>query len=152
MFRFFEPLQKKLRLELTCMAVGPNSEHPVQVEIGGNIRTFSPTRSLATHYMDFGLDRAERTIKFTPPFPTSPASLDDRDRDRRRLGIGFVELTVISDEPAAVVHSGLSEPRIPRRTSSEEAVVWDGIYSKEDPWGYKAEIIRGLTASDPACQ
>ena len=34
-----------------------------------------------------------------PSSPISPASLDNSIRDDRRLGLGFVELTLISNEP-----------------------------------------------------
>lgn len=136
---FFEPLPKKLRLELTCWASSPNAGRPVLVEIGGNIRTFSPTPSIATYEIDFALDRAERTIEVHPPAPTSPASLDASNRDQRRLGIGFVELTLVSEEPWVGHTAGPLGPRVLPRINREEAAIWEGIFSEEDPWNYKCE-------------
>ena len=90
LLRFFEPLPESFRLNLTCMAFGPNAGHPVRVEIGNNTQVFSPTPSVATYGMEFVLDRPERSIKLCPPSPTSPglrwtrgmATNDDWNRAR----------------------------------------------------------------------
>jgi peptidoglycan/xylan/chitin deacetylase (PgdA/CDA1 family)/SAM-dependent methyltransferase/GT2 family glycosyltransferase len=135
--RFFDPLPKKLRLELTCMAFGPNAGNLVLVEIGGNNRTFSPTTSTATYEIDFVLDRAERTIRIYPPSPASPQSLDPRISDDRRIGIGFVELTLVSNESATAEAIGPAATRAHPPTNRAEVTYWDGVYSQEDPWNYR---------------
>ena len=109
---------------------GPNAGQPVLVEIGNDTQTFSPTPSAATYGMEFVLDHAERTIKLYPPSPTSPASLDASNGDHRRLGIGLLELTLLSDEPAVADGADVSPSRTQSATDREDAAIWEGVFSK----------------------
>ncbi|MBV9286732.1 MAG: polysaccharide deacetylase family protein [Hyphomicrobiales bacterium] len=137
--QFLDVLPRKLRLELTCIATDPNAGRPVVVEIGENRQIFEPTKSLATYRIDFVLDLPEQTIRFIPPAPTSPAALGVNDRDHRRLGIGFVELTIISVAAAPADVADPIAPRVVAPTRREEDAYWDGVYSQEDPWGYQGD-------------
>lgn len=137
--RFRDPLPKTLRLELTCRAYGPNAGRPSVVEIGAARQTFTPTESFATYELDFVLDRPERTIRIHPASPTSPAELDVREHDNRRLGLMFLELTITSEEPPAPGAGRESGARPHPRASQAELAFWDRLYSQEDPWNYKAD-------------
>ena len=142
--RFFDPLPKKFRMELTCVASGANADRPVRVEIGDNVKFFSPTAAVATYEIDFALDRAERTIKLYPSRPTSPASLDTSSSDRRRLGIGLCRTY---PHLGCTLGMGVQRSRVCRYaqpgTDRQEIAYWQSFYSKEDPWGYRAPYEQG---------
>jgi hypothetical protein len=140
--RFFHQLPRKLRLELTCMAFGPNADHPVGIEIGECARTFVPVSSTASYRINFSLDRAERTIKIRPPAPTSPASLDGRVDDDRLLGIGLVELKIVSTEPEPAERAESSGAQGSHRSDLEETAFWERFHGKEDPWNYAGDYER----------
>lgn len=137
MLQFFEPLPMKFRLLVTCMAFGPNADHPVLVEIGQNTRTFTPTASVATYSMDFVLNYPERTVNLYAPSPTSPASLNYGNNDGRRLGIGLVELKLLPDGPVVANSADRSILPSRSRTNHDESAYWDDLYSKVDPFDYK---------------
>src|SRR5262249_8163035 len=88
--RFLDMFPTKFRLELTCRSYGPNSDHPVMVQADDQVRFFWPVHDIATHSMEFELDRPARTITILPSAPASPASRNESN-DLRRLGIGLAE-------------------------------------------------------------
>ncbi|HVY15495.1 MAG TPA: polysaccharide deacetylase family protein [Rhodopila sp.] len=132
MFRFFDALPLKFRLELTCMAFGPNANRPIRIEIGECERTFTPIAASGTYRINVALDRPERTIRIRPPAPTSPGSLDERIQDDRLLGIGFVELKIVPVEVAHATRDG-------HRDDPAEASFWEAAYRQVDPWNYRTD-------------
>jgi hypothetical protein len=94
---FRSPLPPKFTLYLIGHAHRGNHELPVQVSAGGASATLKlSARTRACRYsvaMESG--GTARSLEFVIPNPCSPASLDSRSRDMRRLGIGLVRLDIV---------------------------------------------------------
>ncbi|WP_156394338.1 DUF7024 domain-containing protein [Mesorhizobium sp. Root172] len=90
---FVKPLPKKFVLHLTASAFGPNVGRPVSVHIGSQSATFALSKSVQEIAIPFENSEASTSISFSIPNPISPKELG-LNEDRRKLGIGFRQLSV----------------------------------------------------------
>lgn len=99
-FRFKQPLPRKFTLEITADGFGPNAGVPIPVKIGSVAKTLTIAPSIAnkvsTYRLEFETDGLADTIEITPPNPTSPNELDPKNGDKRKLGIFFYSLKIVS--------------------------------------------------------
>lgn len=92
-FTFKNKLPSNFKLVITAQAFGPNDGQPVKVKVGSISQTFviKNTAEPTTYTLTF--DKVDSdVILFTPPSPTSPASVNKDTPDLRKLGIGFISL------------------------------------------------------------
>jgi phosphoglycerol transferase len=99
-FRFRQPLPRKFTLEIAADGFGPNAGVPIPVKVGGVAKTFTVTsfvvNKVNTYRLEFETDGLADTIEIAPPNPTSPNELDPKNGDKRKLGIFFYSLKIIS--------------------------------------------------------
>ena len=94
---FRSPLPRSFTLHLIGHAYKSNHLLPVRVSAGGEPATLvMSARARACRYrvaLQSGADA--HTLVFEIPNPASPASLDPRAQDTRRLGIGLLRLDIV---------------------------------------------------------
>jgi phosphoglycerol transferase len=97
-FTFKDKLPAAFNLVVTANAFGPNEGKPIQVKAGQvtqnwSIKNAEELAKSGTYTIKF--EKVDgNTLEFTPPAPTSPASLNKDTSDERKLGIGFVSLKI----------------------------------------------------------
>jgi phosphoglycerol transferase len=94
-FTFKDKLPATFNLVVSANAFGPNEGKPIQVKAGQVTQewTIKNTAEPGTYTIKF--DKVDgNMLEFTPPSPTSPASLNKDTPDGRKLGIGFVSLKI----------------------------------------------------------
>ena len=92
---FTWPLPKEFDLHLKAHAFGPNIDRPFFMSIGRHKKSFRLSSSLQGVSLFFQTDGTEKIIRIEIPTPTSPMALGFSG-DKRQLGIGLVELRIIS--------------------------------------------------------
>lgn len=94
-FRFDKPLPKKLKVEITANAYGPNTGQPVKVQVGEESRTFVVSSNTGLTYdLNFQNEGGANSITISPPKPTSPTELNAGSGDARKLGVGMIALKI----------------------------------------------------------
>ena len=97
---FVAPLPKRLVLRLTGRAYGPNAGQAVMVGVGAQQQTVRWSDESTLSELVFETDGSARTLRFTIPSPTSPASRG-QGVDSRALGIALERLSIENlDRPA----------------------------------------------------
>lgn len=99
-FRFKQPLPRKFTLEIVADGFGSNAGVPIPVKVGSVAKTFTITPFVANkvnaYRLEFETDGLADTIEITPPNPTSPNELDPKNADKRKVGIFFYSLKIVS--------------------------------------------------------
>jgi phosphoglycerol transferase len=99
-FRFKQALPRKFTLEIAADGFGSNAGVPIPVKVGSVAKTFTIAPAVAnkvnTYRLEFETDGLADTIEITPPNPTSPNELDPKNGDKRKLGIFFYSLKIVS--------------------------------------------------------
>jgi hypothetical protein len=95
-FRFKQALPRNFTLEIIAGGFGPNIGEPVKVRVGGVEKTFiiGHNKESDVYRLEFENDGAENTLEITPPKPMSPNEIDQKNEDRRKLGISFVSIKI----------------------------------------------------------
>ena len=94
-FTFKDKLPATFKLVITANAFGPNEGKPIQVKAGQVTQDWSIKNAADPGTYTINFEKVEgNTLEFTPPAPTSPASLNKDTPDGRKLGIGFVSLKI----------------------------------------------------------
>jgi phosphoglycerol transferase len=97
-FTFKDKLPASFKLVVAANAFGPNEGKPIQVKAGQvtqewAIKNAAELAKSSTYTLKFKKVDGN-TLEFTPPAPTSPASLNKDTPDPRKLGIAFVSLKI----------------------------------------------------------
>ncbi len=94
-FTFKDKLPAAFNLVVTAHAFGPNEGKPIQVKAGQVSQEFTIKKAAESGTYTIKFEKVDgNTLEFTPPAPTSPASLNKDTSDGRKLGIGFVSLKI----------------------------------------------------------
>jgi phosphoglycerol transferase len=94
-FTFTDKLPATFNLVVTANAFGPNEGKPIQVKAGQVTQDWTIKNAAESGTYTIKLEKVDgNTLEFTPPAPTSPASLNKDTPDPRKLGIGFVSLKI----------------------------------------------------------
>ena len=94
---FKEDLPGDFVLELTAHSYGPNADAPTQILIGKQVRELLIARDKPSVYrITFDGLIHERVIEIRPPYPIAPNQINPQSTDGRKLGLGLVELKIIS--------------------------------------------------------
>jgi peptidoglycan/xylan/chitin deacetylase (PgdA/CDA1 family)/glycosyltransferase involved in cell wall biosynthesis len=134
--RFVDPLPRRFRMEIVCRAFGPNVNQPCLIEVGDQRQTIWPSVKDGLHALDFSVDKTAKTIAIQPALPSSPSSLN-AGSDHRRLGVGLVELKIISDELSETNEERAPSAATTPSVGKQRAGFWDQLYAIEDPWNYR---------------
>jgi phosphoglycerol transferase len=92
---FKDKLPTAFKLVVTANAFGPNEGKPIQVTAGQVTQQWTIKNAAESGTYTIKFENVDgNTLEFTPPAPTSPASLNIDTLDPRKLGIGFVSLKI----------------------------------------------------------
>ena len=96
-FRFKKPLPRKIRLEISVNAFGPNLGEPVKIRFDNVEKVFvhKDPKTPGTYSVVFDTVNGGDTIEIVPPKPISPSDLKV-GADTRKLGIAFVALKILN--------------------------------------------------------
>jgi phosphoglycerol transferase len=95
-FEFFRPLPEKFEVTLSANSFGPNAGKEFVADVDGSSSRFVLTgRGVEKVTLDFDNPNRSKILSIRIPYPTSPKSLG-MNGDDRNLGIGLVELTIVS--------------------------------------------------------
>ena len=95
--RFAHPLPTRFVLHLRVQGFGPNAGRPVQVTVGNEVQTFTPTWKPADYTLQFSIAEGVDLITIKPAQPTSPYDLGVSG-DGRKLGLGLERLWIESSQ------------------------------------------------------
>lgn len=94
-FTFKDKLPATFKLVVTANAFGPNEGKPIQVKAGQVSQDWTIKNAADPGTYTINFEKVDgNTLEFTPPAPTSPASLNKDTPDPRKLGIAFVSLKI----------------------------------------------------------
>ena len=94
-FTFKDKLPAAFKLVVTAHAFGPNEGKPIQVKAGQVTQEWTIKNAAESGTYTIKFEKVDgNTLEFTPPAPTSPASLNKDTPDPRKLGIAFVSLKI----------------------------------------------------------
>jgi phosphoglycerol transferase len=94
-FTFKDKLPAAFNLVVTAHAFGPNEGKPIQVKAGQMTQELTIKNAAESGTYTIKFEKVDgNTLEFTPPAPTSPASLNKDTPDPRKLGIGFASLKI----------------------------------------------------------
>ena len=94
-FGFRKPLPEKFILEFQAIPYADNGKFPTRVRVGNHEQLFFINGDASKKY-EMLVDNSEKSdvIQIYPPSPTHPHQLNLLDQDPRRLGIGFISLSI----------------------------------------------------------
>lgn len=92
-FKFKDKLPKSFKLTLFISAFGPNKNKKVEVIIGDKKKYFRLEANRPKHYSLVFTNINSNKIIITPPIPISPHILN-MSKDNRKLGLGFIKITI----------------------------------------------------------
>lgn len=94
---FKENLPKNFVLELTAFSYGPNADAPTQIWVGNQMRELMIARDKPSLYrLQFAGVNDAKVIEIRPPHPIAPNQINPQSTDGRKLGLGLVDLKIIS--------------------------------------------------------
>ena len=94
-FTFKDKLPTAFKLVVTANAFGSNEGKPIQVKAGQVTKEWTIKNAAEPGTYTIKFEKVDgNTLEFTPPAPTSPASLNKDSQDPRKLGIAFVSLKI----------------------------------------------------------
>ncbi len=94
-FTFKDKLPATFNLVVTANAFGPNEGKPIQVKAGQLTQEWTIKNAAESGTYTIKFEKVDgNTLEFTPPAPTSPASLSKDTTDTRKLGIAFISLKI----------------------------------------------------------
>ncbi len=94
-FTFKEKLPEAFKLVVTANVFGPNEGKPIEVKAGQVSQKFIIKNASEPNSYTINFQKVNgNTLEFTPPSPTSPASLDKETPDVRKLGIAFIAIKI----------------------------------------------------------
>lgn len=94
---FKDNLPKDFVLELTAFSYGPNADAPTQIWVGNQMRELVIARDKASLYrVEFTGVGDVKAIEIRPPHPIAPNQINPQSTDGRKLGLGLVDLKIIS--------------------------------------------------------
>jgi hypothetical protein len=96
---FADPLPKNFILKVGVIPFGQNIDNYVSIKIGDEVRnmlvSFSNNQvvDLAIPFLNINSD----TIIFIPHYPISPAAIDIKSNDKRKIALAFIYLQIIDN-------------------------------------------------------
>ncbi|HDU5580090.1 TPA: phosphatidylglycerol--membrane-oligosaccharide glycerophosphotransferase [Klebsiella aerogenes] len=93
-----EPLPKKFDLVITAKAFGPNANQPIPVRVGKSEQVLTLANEVTTTTLHFDNPARSNTLTITPPEPQSTNEGNIVGHAPRQLGIGMVDIKIVSRE------------------------------------------------------
>jgi len=95
-FNFLKPLPKEFTLQLKALAFGPNIGQDFVATVGTSVVKFKLEAAPQDIQLHFTNPTNSNTLTIDIPQPTSPASLNGGVGDQRLLGIGLIEMEILT--------------------------------------------------------
>ncbi|MNC64864.1 phosphoglycerol transferase I [compost metagenome] len=95
---YARPLPAKFDLVITAKAWGPNANQPIPVRVGDKEQILTLGNDVTTTTLHFDNPSHSSTLVIVPPAPESTNEGNILGHSPRQLGIGMVEIKVISAE------------------------------------------------------
>ncbi|MEQ4453796.1 phosphatidylglycerol--membrane-oligosaccharide glycerophosphotransferase [Kosakonia sp. YIM B13605] len=93
-----QPLPEQFELVITAKAFGPNANRPIPVRVGDQQQTLTLGNELTTTTLHFSNPSHSNRLVIVPPEPQSTNEGNILGHSPRKLGIGLVEIKVVSRE------------------------------------------------------
>ncbi|TCC00066.1 phosphatidylglycerol--membrane-oligosaccharide glycerophosphotransferase [Kosakonia quasisacchari] len=93
-----QPLPEQFELVITAKAFGPNANRPIPVRVGDQQQTLMLGNELTTTTLHFSNPSHSNRLVIVPPEPQSTNEGNILGHSPRKLGIGLVEIKVVSRE------------------------------------------------------
>ena len=93
---YTHPLPEQFDLVITARAYGPNANKPVPVRVGDEEQTLTLGNDVSTHTLHFANPSRSNTLVIVPPDPQSTNEGNILGHSPRELGIGMVEIKIVS--------------------------------------------------------
>ena len=93
---YTHPLPEQFDLVITARAYGPNANKPVPVRVGDQEQTLTLGNDVSTHTLHFENPSRSSTLVIVPPDPQSTNEGNILGHSPRQLGIGMVEIKIVS--------------------------------------------------------
>lgn len=93
-----EPLPEKFDLVITAKAFGPNANQPIPVRVGKSEQVLTLANEVTTTTLHFDNPARSNTLTITPPEPQSTNEGNIVGHAPRQLGIGMVDIKIVSRE------------------------------------------------------
>ena len=95
---YAHPLPEKFDLVITAKAFGPNAHHPIPVRVGDTVQALTLGNDVTTTTLHFENPSRSNTLVIAPPDPQSTNEGNILGHSPRKLGIGMVEIKIVSNE------------------------------------------------------
>lgn len=93
-----QPLPEQFELVITAKAFGPNANRPIPVRVGDQQQTLTLGNELTTTTLHFSNPSHSNRLVIVPPEPQSTNEGNILGHSPRKLGVGLVEIKVVSRE------------------------------------------------------
>nr|WP_188348063.1 phosphatidylglycerol--membrane-oligosaccharide glycerophosphotransferase [Enterobacter hormaechei] len=93
---YTHPLPEKFDLVITARAFGPNANRPIPVRVGDKEQTLTLSNDVTTSTLHFDNPTRSNTLVIVPPDPQSTNEGNILGHAPRKLGIGMVEIKIVS--------------------------------------------------------
>jgi phosphoglycerol transferase len=93
---YTHPLPEKFDLVITAKAFGPNANQPIPVRVGNQEQTLTLGNNVTTTTLHFDNPSRSKTLVIVPPDPQSTNEGNILGHSPRQLGIGMVEIKIVS--------------------------------------------------------
>ncbi len=98
-FGFRKALPEKFILEFEAIPYADNGQFPTRVRVGNQEKEIYINGGANTKYqLIFDNTEKSNLIEFYPPKPTYPRQINPTDQDFRKLGLGFVRVSIKPDK------------------------------------------------------
>jgi len=95
---YSHPLPEQFDLVITARAYGPNANRPVPVRVGDREQTLTLGNEVSSHTLHFENPSRSNTLVIVPPNPQSTNEGNILGHSPREIGIGMVEIKIVSTE------------------------------------------------------
>jgi phosphoglycerol transferase len=95
---YAHPLPEKFDLVITARAYGPNANRPIPVRVGDKEQTLTLGNDVTTTTLHFDNPSRSNTLVIVPPDPQPTNEGNILGHSPRELGIGMVEIKIVSKE------------------------------------------------------